>query len=187
MRNEKNFSLVPIPFNNYEAPPSANLRKGEQIMDDFIFDLQRFDTKQETLVIGYQDDAKVITLGSGDDTIAKSIKAGSSNNVTVTLNIDVDGTESVTTAAAISLENNSDFFFVSDSTGTKKYSLNTSKDGIVVSIGSDSLSMATVGSLDNDEIFYVEDTVNNNSVKFWKTNNGIFSSSNEALLASPVS
>ena len=123
-------------------------------MDDFIFDLQRFDDDPKTTVLA-EDNSIILSFGNGEND-KRTIKAGSDGNVSVTVNS--DDTENA--FAVVSLSTARGNFFVNDADGRAwNYKLDKpGADGVIITIGSS--SMAIVDSLDNGDVFLIGDTVN---------------------------
>ena len=118
-------------------------------MDEFIFDLQRFDTVSTVL-----DKYGTLPLAIGGE--PKTITSSTGNSINVTLTTEGDATQN----AAISLSAG-DEIIIEDTQGRRlNYELSTAgTDGIVITIGSD--STANIGSIDSGDKFLVSDTIAN--------------------------
>ena len=138
-------------------------------MDDFIFDLQRFDNKIfPTLIAGNGVDELILTIGGQSTTI-------NSNGITsINVSLNSDANDSLSAKdVAISLSA-SDEFTITDSTNKKrtyKMSKAGSNGGIVVSL--DSSQKSTVDSIDKDDFFIVSDD-SSISPTYSMTDKGLF-------------
>ena len=129
------------------------------MMNELSFDLQRFNI--DTVL---SDNATLAVTIAGTP---KTIKAGTDNSVSVS----VIGDESDASAAVVSISNPTHDFFIDSSINNSINSFRyevTEGNGIVISLGGG--SAASVGSIDNGDIFIV-----NNEKKFSKTADGFFS------------